>query len=881
MIRIHGRARAAACAFCAACLCIASAGAQAPARKQHQAVRIGGAAPQVDGRLDDAAWAAAPVMSDFVQKEPVEGAAPVDRTEVRFLYDDDALYVGARMYARDPRSMTAPISRRDNGGQAERLLVSLDTYLDRRTAYTFGVTAAGVRLDYYHGDDQQYNRDASFNPVWSAQARMDSAGWTAEMRIPFSQLRFNDLPVQLWGINLNRYVPSREEDVYWIAVPRGVEAWSSRFGELTGIRGVRPSRRIELVPYVAAEGTRRGQVDADDPFARARSGTVRAGGDARIGLGSSLTLEATLNPDFGQVEADPAEVNLSAFETFFAERRPFFTEGSRYLAADGPRYFYSRRIGAAPRARVDADYVDEPRNSTILGAAKLTGRTQRGLSLGALAAVTDEANARFVNEDGEIRSVRLAPRTAWGVVRAAQEFGANASVAGINFSAVQRGTEAGGLDAAWLPRTAVSGGADWKLRLRGGDYEVGGFVGGSMLRGDTAAIRRVQSAPAHFFQRPDRDYAVLDPARTGLNGYTAGVSLERRNARHWLWGVGVSAISPGFDVNETGRMQVADYSTADGEIVYRETQPSGAHRGYEIELETENGWDYQGLRRHGNVSLGGGVTWANYWHTQGGVRMEMRRLDASATRGGPRLGFGRAVVADLGVRGPQTSLVRWSAGAKAGRDAQGGREWGVETSAAMNPGPNWQIALEPYYERDREARQYVARLAGGPEATQGVRYVFSAIDRSTLAAPVRISYTVTPDLSVEVYAEPFAASGRYSRFGQVPRGRSFTLDPLDDTEIVACRTAEAEPCSPGAHVFLAGDEPETIARDFNVRSLRSNTVLRWEWRPGSTLFLVWQQDRSSALPYGDAVGPRALGDLFEVPGNNFVALKMTYWLPVR
>ncbi|MBB4636123.1 DUF5916 domain-containing protein [Longimicrobium terrae] len=879
MIRTPGWARAAACALCAGCFLFRPAAAQTP-RKQQQAVRVSGAAPQVDGRLDDAAWAAAPVLSDFVQKEPVQGAEPSVRTEIRFVYDDNALYVGARMYAGAGGPIRAPLTRRDNGGQAERLLLSLDTYLDRRTAYTFGVTAAGVRLDYYNATDEEYNRDASFNPVWSAQTRVDSLGWTAEMRIPFSQLRFNDLPEQTWGFNLNRFVPAREEDIYWVPIPRGVEAWSSRFGELSGIRGVRPSRRAELVPYVAAEGTRRGEVDEDDPFARSRSGTVRAGADARIGLGSSLTLEATLNPDFGQVEADPAEVNLSAFETFFSERRPFFTEGSRYLSADGPSYFYSRRIGAAPRARVNAEYVDNPRNSTILGAAKLTGRTQRGLSLGALAAVTDAADARFVAADGDIQTVRVAPRTAWGVVRAAQEFGANASTAGVNLTAVQRGTEEGGLDAAWLPRTAVTGGADWLLRFRGGDYELGGFVGGSALRGDTAAIRRVQTAPAHFFQRPDRDYAVLDATRDGLAGYTAGLSLERRNARHWVWGVSTTAISPGFDVNETGRMQVADYTTADGELTYRETQPSGVHRGYEIEVEMENGWDYQGLRRHGVLALGGGITWANYWQTSATVVTQLRRQDASATRGGPRVGFDRGWAAEFNASGRQTSLVRWGTGMEVRGDAQGGRGWGVEVSAAANPGPNWQISIEPYYDHGRDPRQYVGTLGGGPAATGGVRYLFSAIDRSTLAAPVRLSYTVTPDLSVEVYAEPFAASGQYSGFGQVPRARAFGLDPLDETEIRSCGGG-GDGCAPGSHVFIAGGENETIARDFNVRSLRSNAVLRWEWKPGSTLFLVWQQDRSSSLPYGDAVGPRALGDLFEVPGNNFLALKMTYWLPVQ
>ncbi|HYJ78098.1 MAG TPA: DUF5916 domain-containing protein, partial [Longimicrobiaceae bacterium] len=304
----------------AASLCvIGGAAAQDTAavapRKQATAVRIQGRAPELDGRLDDAAWAAAPAVSDFVQKEPTEGAAPSGRTEVRFLYDDHALYVGARMHSPDPSSIQAPVSRRDNGVQAEFIQLSLDTYHDRRTAYTFGVTAAGTRLDGYHPRDSQ-SSDPSFDPVWEAKAARDSAGWTAEMRIPLSQLRFSPGSSQTWGLNLNRWIPAGEEDVYWVVVPRSVQAWASRFGELSGIEGVRPARRVELMPYAATGASLRSGVDPADPFHDDREATVRAGGDVKIGLGPNLTLDATVNPDFGQVDADPAEVNLSAFETF-------------------------------------------------------------------------------------------------------------------------------------------------------------------------------------------------------------------------------------------------------------------------------------------------------------------------------------------------------------------------------------------------------------------------------------------------------------------------------------------------------------------------------------------------------------------------------------
>ncbi|HEV3051378.1 MAG TPA: DUF5916 domain-containing protein, partial [Longimicrobium sp.] len=299
--------------------------ASAPAaRKEIRAVRVQGRTPAVDGRLDDAAWAAAPVLSDFIQKQPVEGGQPTERTEVRFVYDDAALYVAARMFKNDPNTLQAPVSRRDNGNQAEHIWISLDTYLDRRTAYSFGVTAAGTRMDWYHATDDEGDVDLSFDPVWQAEVQRDSLGWTAEMRIPFSQLRFNASAVQTWGLNIDRWNPATQEDVFWIPVPTQQKAWASRFGTLAGIEGIRPSRRAELLPYVASSGSFTASPGVGNPFDDGSSVDARVGADFKMGVGPNLTLEGTVNPDFGQVEADPAQVNLSAYEAYFDERRPFF-----------------------------------------------------------------------------------------------------------------------------------------------------------------------------------------------------------------------------------------------------------------------------------------------------------------------------------------------------------------------------------------------------------------------------------------------------------------------------------------------------------------------------------------------------------------------------
>ena len=368
--------------------------AQAPAvgPKQAMAVRVADGGIRIDGTLDEPIWRTAPAVTSFVQAEPDEGAVPTDRMEVRFVYDDSALYIGARMFSTDP--VQAPLGRRDNGGQAESIQIELDTYFDRRTAYMFGVTAAGVRLDHYHPRDEENNRDDEYDPVWQARTVIIDGGWTAELWLPFAQLRFNERPERVFGLNIKRDVPASNEENYWALVRRTESGWASRFGELRGIEGVEPRGRLEVLPYVAGSSRVTGDRDRNDPFDDGKNLGGRVGADVKYGVGPNLTLDMAFNPDFGQIEADPAEVNLTVFETIFSERRPFFLEGNDVLTAGTGNYYYSRRIGARPSGSAVGDYIDRPETATILGAAKLTGRLASGTSIGFLGAVTDQEFAR-------------------------------------------------------------------------------------------------------------------------------------------------------------------------------------------------------------------------------------------------------------------------------------------------------------------------------------------------------------------------------------------------------------------------------------------------------------------------------------------------------
>jgi len=841
--------------------------------KRIVALRVPSGSITVDGRLDDGIWRSARFASDFSQKDPIEGAPPSERTEIAFLYDDHSLYVGARMRHTDPANISSIVTRRDNSGNSERIIVSLDTYHDHRTAYSFSVTAAGVRTDYYHATDEEYNRDYSFDPVWDAHATIDSEGWSAEMRIPFSQLRFSDDESQTWGVNIDRYIPTRNEDDYWIVVPKNSVGWSSRFGDLTGISGVHPSTHLELLPYVASNATFTGNRDPNDPYDDGRNLAARAGLDMKLGLGPNMTLDATVNPDFGQVEADPAEVNLSAFETYFDERRPFFVEGSELFTTLGPNYFYSRRIGAAPHASVDGDYVERPLNTTILGAAKLIGRLPSGTDVGVVGAVSAREDARvFDVSTGSERTVDVEPLTGFGVVRLQQEFGQEGSTTGLILTGVRRDMSGGDPLATLLARQALAGGADLRLRFDGGEYELLAHSGFSYVEGDSDAITRIQRNSAHYFQRPDASQVAFDPSRRSLGGYNAALALERNGGRHWLWHLGGSVFSPGFDVNDLGIFSKADVIDALGTLTYRETEPGPVLRSYSVEMQQNVGWNFDGVRTYYDVSVTAQGTWANFWGSYFGGGVQTATLRDRLTRGGPLMRNPRVFDIWGGLNNNVTSTLRWNADFEAGSDEYDGWYYGANGTVTSNIGDRWEISVSPSYSRALVARQFVTDRGKGETATFGTQYVFAHVDRSTLSMRVRVKFALTPDLNLELYGEPFAASGRFFEFGELAAAGSGDLLYFGER---MSRDAD------GNYLIPSSPEPLAIGNpDFFIRSFRSNAVLRWEWLPGSTLFLVWQQDRGAYEPRGDHVRPLDLVESSVDVGTDYLALKLSYWFPV-
>ena len=835
-----------------------------------EAARILGSPPRLDGRLSEDLWATASPLGGLLQRDPDEGAAATERTEVRFAYDDDALWIGARMYSTSPGDIRAFVTRHDREGTSEQLIVSLDTHHDRRTAYTFAITPASVRIDYYHGSDDEDNQDESFDPVWQAQARIDSLGWTAEMRIPFSQLRFNPAPVQLWGVNVVRSVPAKNERSYWALVRRDEPGWASRMGTLTGIRDVRPSRRIEIVPYLAVDSRLESELDRNDPFARAHETNARVGADLKIGLGPSFTLDVTLNPDFGQVEADPAEVNLTAFETFFDERRPFFAEGSELL--EGRGLFYSRRIGASPPGDPDADYAERLEHTSILGAAKLTGRTESKLAVSALAAVTERERVRtFDATTRTFGDAVVAPLTGYAVIGAQQQFGASGSTLGGVVTAVHRDLDRGSPLAGVVTRDALSGIIQGRVRWGGGTYDLGAHLGFTHVRGDSGVILALQRSSRRYWQRPDASHLEIDPRRLTLGGTMAGISHSKLAGDHWLWDIDFWQESPGLEPNDIGAFGSVDDRILRWELTYRETQPKGWYRSYAFEAGNSIDWNTAGARLGTELSLDFNATFANYLRLSSDFSYELRGQSDDLTRGGPLMGTGRFWEARLELRNRQGARTGLGIELGAERSELGLWVHEIEGSLTFHPGTQWEISIDPSWGRGEDPRQFVTAIGSGRPETFGTRYVFAHVDRSEVAARFRVNYTFTPNLTLETYAEPFASSGRYHSFGELlaPRSR----------ELLEYETIARNP--DGSHILLAEADTLTIGNeDFNVRSLRSNVVLRWEWRPGSALFLVWQQDQEADRPFG-RVHPNDLWDALSTRGDSFFAVKISYWLPVR
>lgn len=782
---------------------------------------------RIDGTLDEPVWQNGNAITEFTQRDPVEGAPPSQRTEVRLAYDDEALYVGARMHDDAPDSILSRLSRRDVSIPADRFSIYLDPLRDRRSGYYFLVNAAGTQFDGTLSNDGW--EDGSWDGVWSAKTRVDRQGWTVEMRIPYSQLRFaSQKDGMVWGVNFRRVIQRRNEEVFLVYQPKKESGFVSRFPELTGFEGVHAGRAIEFRPYLTGKAAfLRSGGDEQDP---------NAGFDLRMPIGGRLTLNGSVNPDFGQVEVDPAVINLSDVETFYPERRPFFVEGSANFrfgnegASDywgfnwpEPVFFYSRRIGGG--------------GETILGATKMTGKLGSSTNLGTMLAVTDD--------DQE-------PVTTWGDLSMLREFRGGRTGLGLKVNGAARRFDESGLQDQYNKNALFAGLDGWVFLDEKKKWVISGWSGLTRIEGTPERIADVQTSSRHYYQRPDAKEFRFDPTRSTLTGAGTRLWLNKQSG-NILLNAAAGYMSPGFELNDIGFLSRADVINAHVGGGYKWTETTKSRKYQDVIGSLFASFDNDGNRQVAGAWMQGTTEFQNNYSWEYRMSFNPGSISTRRTRGGPlmRTNPGFEVGTYFDTDGKAKRFYFLNVGTYQQPDENSYNFW-VSPGMEWKPASNMTVRFEPRYEQVSENAQYVTAYddAAATE-TYGRRHVFARLKQKTLAAGMRLNVAFSPTTSLQFYGQPLISIGEYSDYKALARPRSYEFTPV---------------------AIADGSD------DFNFKSLRGNAIFRWEYRPGSALFLVWSHDRVDTDPTdGRFAFGRSLSRLFETEAENIFLAKLTYY----
>jgi hypothetical protein len=857
---------------------------------------------ELDGRLDEAIWRQAPTATNFRQAQPKIGDPAIQRTEIRIVFDDDALYVGARMFDdQGAAGVRSQLARRDQEtSNSDNIQVIFDTYHNHIGRTIFTVTPSGSRQDA--GQATEF-ADPSWDPVWEVKAAIDSLGWTAELRIPFSQLRFARDSMQSWGMQVWRFHSRTNEVSMWSYWGPEESGGPSRFGHIDGISPGRGAvRRLEILPYVVGRyAYLQPSLDANDPFYKQRDADARIGADMKYLLTSNVTLDATINPDFGQVEVDPAVVNLSAFETFFPERRPFFVEGSGTFGFGGFNcffcsnvsslsLFYTRRIGRAPQgsAPQGTQYADRPDASTILGAAKITGRTRNGFTLGVLNALTAREHATIRRSVGLDTVQEVEPLTNYFVGRLKKDFQRGNLVFGGMATSVVRDLDDPLLKSR-LNSHSEAVGFDWNARWKNRSWSWVGNLAFTNNSGDPAAIRRLQNSSARFFQRPDRQSGGngflsdrYDPDATRLRGL-GGYTRLGKDAGKWLFETATNWRTPGFEANDLAFNTRSDYVWMNGNLALSLSRPSTWYRNYFVVVGSQRQYNFDGDRTDTQFHSGVFGQLLNYWSLNLFAIRRTDTYDDGLLRGGPVVIRPGNWFFNANIGTDSRKRVSLSLNPNLSRGDMGNTSVNLSVGVEVRAASNVQLSFFPFFNRGTGVMQYVT---GVPDPTStafyGSRYVLSDLLQKTVGFDTRMNVTFTPRLTFELYAQPFISSVHFSRFKQFAAPRTQTLQVFGEDVGTVNTTTDPEGVKT-YHIDPDGGGPAAVVNlrdpDFVTRSLRGNAVLRWEYRPGSTLFLVWTRSGASDQEgLGNFDFSRDVDALFGAKSDNIFLVKVNFWL---
>lgn len=846
-------------------------------KKNYKAIEIHNP-PIVDGLLDDEAWQLGEWINDFTQFEPYNNAKPTQQTMFKVVFDKDNLYVAIKAFDTHPDSIVKRLTRRDDP-DGDFAGIAFDSYHDLRTAFMFAVSAGGVKFDQMLTENGE-NEDTSWDANWWVKVDITDEGWVAEMKIPFSQLRFDKSSDGIWGMQVFRQIYRHNELDFWQHTPKDAPGLVHLFGEINGFESIKPQKIFDITPYTVAKAETY-EAEIGNPFADGKDSSLDVGLDAKIGVTNNLTLDLTINPDFGQVEADPSEVNLTAYETFFEEKRPFFIEGANITSfgmgiGDGgvgnDNLFYSRRIGRRPRLYPDLaanEYTNIPVFTPIIGAAKLTGKTSNGLSVGFIESVTAEGKAE-IDLNGSRRFETVEPMTNYFLGRVQKDFNQGNTIIGGMMTSTIRWTD--NITADYFHKSAYTGGIDFTQYFKDKSWMFNINAAFSQVNGTKEAVLATQESSARYFQRPDNNYVNYDTEKTSLLG-TGGRMQLIYQKKHWTFLSVLLWKTPSFELNDMGYLRQADQVFAMVWGQYKVWEPKGIYRSWNFSGDYYNIWDFGGNLLGNGMELNSNMDFKNFWSFWGHANLNTNGISNTILRGGPRMKTVGSANIQYNISTDSRKKIYFSVYNNFGKGfEESSKVFVASVGVTYKPTNTLSISLTPEYNQSYQELQYI-----GQETFNGNdRYLFAGLDQKVLSASIRVNFNLTPDLTLQYWGQPFIASGKFDQYKVIDN----PMDSDYSNRFNVFSAAQISGLVDGAYTIdenMDGVIDYSIFKpDFNVQEFLSNLVLRWEYNPGSTVYLVWNQTRNGFIDDGEINISSNMNNLFADKAHNVFLVKLSY-----
>jgi hypothetical protein len=845
----------------------------------------------LDGKLTEPVYKNPPIK-DFTQKDPDEGKPATEESNMWIAHDESNIYFGGKFFDSQPDSIDLSLMRRDNMTESDWIWIFLDPYNDERTGFYFAINPGGSICDGTLYNDGWM--DDSWDGIWETKTSVDEKGWNVEVKIPFTQLRFKESEEMVWGVNVNRDIKRKHEMSFYVMVPSTESGFVSHFADLEGLDGIKPKQRFELLPYIVQKAQYL-RHDADDPFYSANQYQTSFGGDLKFSLGSNLNVDATINPDFGQVEVDPAVVNLSAFETFYDEKRPFFIEGANVFQFgyggsnnnwgfnfSNPTLFYSRRIGRAPQgSTVTEGFADYPRETRILGAAKMTGKLNESWSLGVLSSVTERTFASIQSDEtGNMVSEEIEPLTHYGVFRTQKEFNEGKQALGMIFTTVNRELSDPGM-ADILAKNAFTFGADgWTFLDEDETYVITGSVIGSYTHGSKEYLINLQEEPYRYLQRPDKTFMPLDSNRTSLAGIFTRFMLNKQKGNFYV-NAALGTASPGFEYNDLGSQWFADRVNGHLVLGYRWYEPDELFRRKNIYFAYNRNSDYEDNVSRSGFYGTGSVQFLNFWGVGINGSYNFESTSTTLTRGGPIVIMPQNYSISFNGYTDSREKIILSPFGGFWRDDVGGHDYYYGLELEWKPSPQVGLIVGPEYNFTHTKYQWVDNFDDQyATETYYTRYVFGELSQETISANIRLNWIFSPTLSLQLYIQPLFAVGDYTTYKELARPSSMDYNIYGENGSEISYDSEedeykVDPDGNGPAESFTFSNP-----DFNFKSLRGNLVLRWEYSPGSVFYFAWSHNKVNSDNPGDFSFQRDFGNLWNSVSDNVLLIKFSYWLDI-